>query len=551
MGNITDVRFVASFVRKLGFVVFLLVVAIGSAVAQNQPPGPPAFVTLPRHAGMENSATDSSHPVPFRLELRNEMFEMVGGLAPGGGRGNGGGKNGGSPAADFGQNGAVAMVPDCFLNSPNNFDATCAEASYQGEPMLAANVLLGRLMGASNDIYPGNCSASAAPGTFGDCGLGALVSSNGINWQRFKLTRNWSGLNFLVGFDPSVAVDSAGRAFVAYGVYDPATGNDGLAAVTSADGGLTWTKTNPVVIDQHVFIFEDKPWIAADANPLSRFKDRLYIAWDRNQGCGMFCTNQILLVSSSSDQGKTWTTPVKINDGTSDSERVIFAFPAVGPDGTVHALWFDYAKQIIFMDKSTDGGLTWGTDVAVAPVNITFPTITCNGGRFVSPAPQMAIDASGNLYVVFAQNSDKRNKFATLDVYITKSTDGGTTWSAPHRVSSVSTTSHRYHPAIGIDSLGRVNVSYLDRRDDPNNCRTNTYLSQSTDGGATFADSRVTDVDSDFDGNKNGPGDYQGLACWGAVAFPFFSDHRDSNATNDNTTGFIDGGFEIYSGHKP
>jgi len=136
-------------------------------------------------------------------------------------------------------------------------------------------------------------------------------------------------------------------------------------------------------------------------------------------------------------------------------------------------------------------------------------------------------------------------------VYITKSTDGGTTWSAPHRVSSVSTTSHRYHPAIGIDSLGRVNVSYLDRRDDPNNCRTNTYLSQSTDGGATFGDSRVTDVDSDFDGNKNGPGDYQGLACWGAVVYPFFSDHRDSNTANDNTTGFIDGGFEIYAGHKP
>ncbi len=175
--------FVSSFTRKLGLAILLLLFGPGVVLAQGQPQGPPAFVTLPRHAGIENRATDSSHPVPFRLELRNEMFEMVGVFAPGGGGGNGGGKNGGGSAADFGQNGAVAMAPDCFPSSVNNFDATCAEASYQGEPMLAANVLLGRLMGASNDIYPGNCSASAAPGTFGYCGLGALVSSNGINWQ--------------------------------------------------------------------------------------------------------------------------------------------------------------------------------------------------------------------------------------------------------------------------------------------------------------------------------------------------------------------------------
>jgi len=80
--------FVSSFTRKLGLAILLLLFGPGVVLAQGQPQGPPAFVTLPRHAGIENRATDSSHPVPFRLELRNEMFEMVGGLAPGGGRGN-------------------------------------------------------------------------------------------------------------------------------------------------------------------------------------------------------------------------------------------------------------------------------------------------------------------------------------------------------------------------------------------------------------------------------------------------------------------------------
>jgi hypothetical protein len=541
--------------RKLAFVAIILAVVLGTASAQ----GPPAFVTLPRHPALEERMADKEHPMPFRLELRNEMFEMIGKFAPGGGSGKGHTQPAGG--SDFGQNGAVAMLPDCFPSSTNNFDVSCAGASYQGEPMLAANPLQGRLVGSANDIYPGNCSVGAAPGAFGDCGAAALVSGDGTTWQRFKLSRTWSGHNFLLGFDGSVAVDSQGRAFLAYGVYDPATLGNGVVAVSSSDGGLTWTKTNPVVLNTLTLSnlnipFEDKYWIAADANLLSPFKDQLYVAWDRNQPCGLFCTNQTLLVSSSADQGKTWTTPSKINDGTSNSERVIFAFPAVAPDGIVYVLWHDYGQQKIFIDKSADGGTTWGTDVAVASTNIGFGTyIPCNGkttkssGRVVSPAPQMAIEPSGNIYVVFDGNAGK-GKTIDLDVFITKSSNGGRSWSRPQRVSSAST-GQQYLPAISIDSSGGVNVTYLDRRDDPNDCRTNNYFSHSTDGGATFTDSKVTSVDSDFDGNPNGPGDYQGEAAWGAGAVAFFSDHRDANATNDNTTGFISGGFEIYAGRNP
>ncbi len=416
--------------------------------------------------------------------------------------------------------------------------------------MLAANALFGQLVGASNDIYPGKCSTSAAPGTFGDCGAAALVSSNGASWQRFKLSRTWGGQNYLLGFDPSVAVDSLGRTFVAYGVYNPTSGANGIAVVSSGDGGSTWTKTNPVVLHSTLTAFEDKYWIAADANPGSGFRDRLYVAWDSNQPCGVSCVNQVLQVASSSDQGKTWTAPVKINDGTSNSERVIFAFPAVGPDGTVYVLWHDYAQNKIFIDKSKDGGATWGTDVAVASTNIGFGVgLSCNDWRAVTPAPQMAIDSTGNIYVVFA-NDAKNGKGVDLDVYITKSSDGGAHWSQPQRVSATSA-GHQYLAAISIDSLGGVNVSYLDRRDDVNNCRTNTYLSRSTDHGTVFSDYKVTDVDSNFDGNANGPGDYQGQAALGSVVYPFFSDHRDANATNDTTTGFIAGGFEIYAGRKP
>ncbi len=192
------------------------------------------------------------------------------------------------------------MVACCFLPNPsnNNYDATCAPDSYQGEPMLATDSTRDNLVGGENDIYPGNCSASASPGTFGDCGLSATLSTNGTSWSRFKLSRTWGDHNFVIGFDPSVAVDSQGRYFVAYGVADGGSGPNAIAVVSSADGGATWTKTNPVVLNNGGSQFEDKYWIAANANASSSFPDRLYVAWDRNKGF-----NQILMVSFSSDQG--------------------------------------------------------------------------------------------------------------------------------------------------------------------------------------------------------------------------------------------------------
>jgi hypothetical protein len=524
---------------------------------QPQQSAPPQFITLPIVSRTAPTTLGNGHII-FVPTVANEKITNA---PPGGGHGGGGN----TVPPDFGLPGAVVPSADttCFANSTNNFDATCAEDSYQGEPMLMNNGAQLALFGAENDIYPGNCSSSAAPGTFGDCGLSSTFSTDdetGKFWLRFKLSRTWGGHTYLLGFDPSVTVDSQGRTFVAYGFAD-SSGPSGMGAVmgvpdASSSGGVKWTKTNPVSLNGGS-TFDDKMWIAADTNLGSNFKDRLYIAWDRNKS-----NNQILMVSSSSDQGKTWSTPVKINDGATKFERVIYAFPAVSPGksganiptGTVYVLWFDYAKSVIFMDHSTDGGVTWGTDIEVAPIHMSAPgfvDIGCNGGRSMTPAPQMAIDGNGNVYVVFAdQLAGPGHDF---DVFVTASSDGGKTWSAPVQATDTAT-GQQYNPTISIDSSGAIDLSYLDRRDDPNNCRTNTYFSQWSLNGTTLtkvgSDSLVTDVDSDFDGNPNGPGDYSGIATTGTTAHPYFADHRDANSTSDNNTATIDGGFEVYTARK-
>ncbi len=501
----------------------------------------PQFTTYPIFETFRATELVNGRVIYVPPVARHAIRNAPGDAAPGGVPGPpGGGGGGGGGSSDFGQPGAVAAPLLCFPNSANNFDATCASDSYQGEPALASDPTRGKLLGGHNDIYPGSCSASATPGGFGDCGLSAAVSGDGVSWQRFKLSRNWGGHDFIIGFDPTVAVDSQGTYYAAYGVADSGVSSaNGVVAVKSTDGGASWIKTKAVALNLSGGKFEDKYWIAADANTASPFKDRVYVAWTRNQG-----NNQILMTSFSSDGGQTWSAPLKINDGTSKFERVLFSYVAVAPNGDVYVTWHDYARNQIFIDRSTNGGQSFGTDRVVANVSIDFPDLGCNGGRTMSPAPAMAIDPTG-IYVVFG--NDTAGAGLNLDVFLTKSTNNGVNWTAPVSVSATSA-GHQYLPAVGIDSSGRINVSYLDRRDDAANCRTHTYLSRSTNGGASFTDFKMTDVDSHFDGNPNGPGDYQGLSCLGSSAHPYFSDHRDANVPLQTGNA---GAFEVYTAIKP
>ena len=82
-------------INKFVFLAIILAVALGAAFAQTVPQGPPAFVTLPRHPSIDRVRPGTDHPMPLRLELRGEMFEMVGVFRVGGnGGGNGGSGNG-------------------------------------------------------------------------------------------------------------------------------------------------------------------------------------------------------------------------------------------------------------------------------------------------------------------------------------------------------------------------------------------------------------------------------------------------------------------------
>ena len=214
------------------------------------------------------------------------------------------------------------------------------------------------------------------------------------------------------------------------------------------------------------------------------------MSWDRNSG-----NNQVLYLASSKDGGNSWTAPVKVNDGTSKFERVIGAYPAVDQaTGVVYDSWHDYAKNIIYVDKSANGGGTWGKDVAAAITHAGFGAdIGCVGGRSQGPAHALKVGPSGALYLVYADPVQGRG----FDVLLTKSTNGGSDAGLPPSgLNSDTGAADQFHPTLSVEAAGtadKVTVSFYDRRDDPANCLAHVYATTSVNGGEHVVNQREGD----------------------------------------------------------
>lgn len=480
----------------------LVALASSFVLIAQEPPGPPAFVSFPILTHVAEAGLDHGHFVegPGESAIPAPIFTPP---APGT-----------AGAASF--TGVVAAI--------NESDVSVASGSYEGETGAVANAT--HLVAGSNHIYPGACNAAAAPGTTGDCAPLAYSSMDGINFVKSSLSRVWNGTSFGIGFDPGLDVDKNGNFYFSYGVA-PLSGSfpNAIVMMTSPDG-INWQPLTPITFNKRRD-FDDKYYLAIDRSA-GQFANRIYVSWDRNSG-----NNQILFIASSSDGGNSWTAPIKVNDGTSRFERVIGAYPAVDQaTGVVYDSWHDYAKNIIFVDRSTSGGATWNKDVAAATTHAGFGAdIGCVGGRSQGPAHALKVGPSGALYLVYADPVQGRG----FDVLLTKSSNGGATWSAPIRLNDDSGTADQFHPTLSVVAGAGgdvVTVSFYDRRDDPANCLAHVYATRSNNGGATWsANAKLTTASSNFDGNPNGPGDYSSSSPFAALAavFPFFSDHRTAD----------------------
>jgi hypothetical protein len=272
----------------------------------------------------------------------------------------------------------------------------------------------------------------------------------------------------------------------------------------STNGGQSWT----------LFSGErgggggDKEWFTIDRTPTSMGHGFQYQYW----APGIFACNSGQF-SRSIDGGATWQTPINIpNDaqlGTLD----------VDSNGNLFIGGGDTGSQFWCIRSSN------AQNAAVTPTFDRITTVNLGGsmvfGGSINPGGWvgqifLAADRSGgptnnNIYMLATiQPTGFTNG---TDVIFARSTNGGQSFSAPHRINDDPINHNKWHwfGTLSVAPNGRIDSIWLDTRNAANNTDSQLFYSWSTDGGINWAPNvAVSNSFNPFEGypNQDKIGDY-------------------------------------------
>lgn len=379
----------------------------------------------------------------------------------------------------------------------------------------------------------------------------------------------------LGGGDPVLAFDNTGKAYLSWLTF---TFNINLTVTisinwaTSIDGGVNWVKQpNPIDAGSVIDLsnpesrFVDKQWMATDLSA-SPYQNNLYAAYVE---INLSDTTYHILVKTKNATDNDFGNAVQVSP---DNLLIVqFASIDVDSEGKVHVIFAGADSPStpwrLFHSVSGDGGQSFSTPVEIASMHLPcYPpgfggpcdVLGIDSAR-VYPCPHIAVDKSGgaydgNLYVAWTADGFQTELTPGLDVYFSKSEDGGQSWSQPHRLNDDSApATEQYYSSLSVNQNGVLALSWYDRREDPSNRNTKYYMTYSVDGGENFEPNfPLSTQAADFGliGGANGNfgiGEYTQIVTTSAYAIPFWADGRDNNGNIDVFTSFvpIDGGDPV------
>jgi hypothetical protein len=365
---------------------------------------------------------------------------------------------------------------------------------------------------------------------------GYMSTDGGLTWSG---SPNGTGGNN--SGDPAVAIDRNGRYYNNYIAADGGNGN-----AYSTNSGATWTHVQVAPLPGPGGL-ADKNHMWVDNSPTSPYVGNLYATWTDFGGTP---DNQIA-VSRSTNGGLAWSTKTLISTAINAGSHNQGVNVQTGPNGQVYVTWAVYdswpsAETALGFARSTDGGITWQPAIR-AITNIKGIRDAATGGGLLggkdqrtASFPSMTVNMqTGHIYIVWANiGVPGTNTGTERDIYMAKSTDGGTTWGTAIRVNQDTPNNARdqWFPWIACDPVsGALVVAFYDSRDFPANDQANTYAAVSYDGGTTWEDFRVSDASWSGDGSGTGfssnyAGDYIGVAIRNGRAYPVWTDRREAGA---------------------
>jgi len=352
-------------------------------------------------------------------------------------------------------------------------------------------------------------------------------SMNSIITTQVNVDANGQNIVGDAANEPSIAVDPNNRNRMAIGwrQFNTITNNFRQAGFGfTTNGGQTWTF--PGVIEPG--IFRSDPVLDADVDGNFYYNS---LTNSPEYMCKVF---------KSSTGGSSWNSGTPAQGG--DKQWMTIDKTDGSGTGHIYAFWTSYYSVCYpgFFTRSTNGGGSfencvtipnepyWGTlavesdgDLYVGgttgnnfqvnkssnaknpgqtvawdmttSVNLDGTTTYGSGPNPDGLAGQtnIAIDTSGgpyNGYIYVLCSVDRNSTADPLDVMFARSTNGGVSFSSPIKINDdPGTSAYQWFGTMSVAPNGRIDVIWLDTRDNPGTYLSALYYSKSTNGGVTWS----------------------------------------------------------------
>lgn len=393
------------------------------------------------------------------------------------------------------------------------------------EPTIAASPNVnGLLLAGVSELYAGTNFNKA---------LHYSVSMNGgATWDRIKPLPQVRIDNMDANeADPSVGFDRNHNAWYVglAGTVPPGqTGCDLSLFITRNSDTFSGSWDAPTVFMPHFGqVCHDKPFLAIDNTGLAT-DGRKYVTWAQFQNTAQGWKRNVHLTYSLSG------TAFKLGIPLSEDGNSFFPDVDVAQDGYVYVSWVSYNSQSISLVRFNPAD----SSVVSYPVR----ALAGPGQPAFRQVQSLAADPvdSNVLYIVY-EDKVSGNIRTHTDIFITKSTDRGQTWSTPKRVNDDGTQTDQFLPWISTTagapgSPGRVDVVFYDKRHDDLNLDFETWFASSADRGETFQpNEQVSNVQYAAGTTVK---DYIGMASTRTAALPIWT--GPNNRITTDTLQFYD-----------
>lgn len=340
--------------------------------------------------------------------------------------------------------------------------------------------------------------------------------------------------------DPTVDWTSDGTAWSTTIGINASVSRLRMRSYRSTTSGSSWTFETTFSGSQNS---ADKQMVWTDHSASSSFPNNIYACWHNG--------NPQYFNRRSASAGTWLATPVQLS-GAETTGTAIGCDVKTNSAGHVFVFWPATGNAGVFVRKSTNGGSTWATTVKITNTkdsyDIGIPSfasrralIYVSGGAYRTATRDEVYaawtDLSGDAGCTAPANEPGTNAASACKtrIWFSRSTNGGTTWSAPAKINNPASNNDQFNQWLAVDETnGRIGVIYYDTVGDATRKKTHLYYQSSSDGGVTWsAAAQVTSAQTDETvagaNSGNQYGDYNALSGYLGTFLPSWTDRRSGS----------------------